>query len=163
MLRASASPNSIHKIVWRRLSENAPSGRHRGPHTALASRGLWAATSQSPSDDPMNHPNVKPLMSLMGPLQTFDASTVEVRFAPVTGHRPPDEAGSFRATSRSSALSSMWFSCGSWYRYRYGSLHVPGQPWSNILLDGSTTASKDRGRQFFSCPARGVREHCGVV
>ena len=22
---------------------NAPSGRHRGPHTALASRGLWAA------------------------------------------------------------------------------------------------------------------------
>lgn len=47
------APRQIVYTNLRRLSENAPSGRHRG-HTALASRGLWAATSQSPSDDPMN-------------------------------------------------------------------------------------------------------------
>jgi hypothetical protein len=32
-----------------------------------------------------------------GQLQTFDAPTVGVRFTPVTGHRPPDQAGPFRA------------------------------------------------------------------
>src|SRR5262245_46825779 len=66
------------------------------------------------------------------------------------------------ATSGSPALFSIWF-CPARDIIVDTDVHAPGLPWSNILPDGSTTASKDRDRQFFSCPARGVLEHCGVV